>query len=99
MTSASRGDTAHVLLAEWSETRCFPPLDDDAIARLAASAGRNRDNAIGSRHPSASEFEPATIDETKGASQADRDHSPQAAPSCPSPLVNSTGERPSRFKS
>jgi AAA domain/Bifunctional DNA primase/polymerase, N-terminal/Primase C terminal 1 (PriCT-1) len=58
--------TAHILLAEWNETKCSEPLDDDAIARIADSAGRNRENPKGCRDPNnACGFEPVEIDESK----------------------------------
>jgi hypothetical protein len=53
--------TATDLLAQWSETHAFPPMQLDCIKVVAESAGRNRDNAIGSRHPGASGFEAVEI--------------------------------------
>lgn len=62
--------TCECLLAEWNEAYCQPPLDHDAISRLAWSAQRNRDNAIGAKHPGAPGFEPQQIDETKAPTPA-----------------------------
>lgn len=53
--------TAHELLAEWSDNHCFPPMHPDDVARLADSAGRNRSNAVGSAHPDAPGFEAVDI--------------------------------------
>lgn len=54
-------DTAHELLTEWNYLRAFPPMEPGDIARIARSAGINRDNAIGSRHPDAPGFEPVEV--------------------------------------
>lgn len=57
--------TAEALLTEWSETHAFPPMMADRIAVIARSAGRNRDNAIGVRHPDAHGFEAVEIEPRK----------------------------------
>jgi RecA-family ATPase len=59
--------TARELLSEWNHTKCFPPLEDEAIERLAESGERNRQNPIGREHSSVmvSGFEPVEIDESK----------------------------------
>lgn len=54
-------ETAQELLSEWNESYCHPTLENDAIERIAWSAQRNRENAIGSAHPNAPGFEPQQI--------------------------------------
>jgi hypothetical protein len=56
-------DTRLELLLEWNETKCFPPLAFEDLERVAESAGRSRENAIGSAHPLAPGFEPVEIAE------------------------------------
>lgn len=53
------------VLLEWNDTKCFPPQDIEDLERVVESAGRNRENAIGSAHPLAPGFEAVEIDETK----------------------------------
>lgn len=55
--------TCRELLAEWNETKCHPPLDDDELERLTRSARTNRENAVGSKHPNAPGFEATEIAE------------------------------------
>lgn len=61
--------TALELLHEWNERRCSPPLEPEELERIADSAGRNRSNPIGVRHPANAEgFEPVEIaPRTQGA--------------------------------
>lgn len=54
-------DTAVELLAEWSDTHAFPPMALEDIERVASSAERNRENAIGVRHSATSGFAPVEI--------------------------------------
>lgn len=50
------------LLAEWNFTHCQPPMDAEAIERVAASGMRNRSNPIGMLHSAnASGFEAVEI--------------------------------------
>lgn len=53
------------LVMDWDETHCFPQNNPDRLPVVVESAGRNRENAIGARHPNAPGFEPVEIDETK----------------------------------
>ena len=52
-------------LAQWNEGWCHPPLDNSDLERIVASAAKNRQTAIGSKHPNAPGFEAVEIDETK----------------------------------
>lgn len=54
-------ETCREYLLQWNEGWCHPPLDTDAIERLVASAAKNRQTAIGSRHDHAPGFEPFEI--------------------------------------
>lgn len=65
--------TATVLdvLLEWNDTHCFPPQDMEDLERVVESAGRNRENAIGARHPNAPGFEAVEIDESKAPPECD----------------------------
>jgi hypothetical protein len=56
-------ETARELLIHWAATKCHRDLDEDDLARIVGSAERNRQNAIGSRHPEAPGFEPVSITE------------------------------------
>lgn len=58
-------DTCREYLCEWNETMCHPPLDTDDIERLVNSAAKNRQQAIGARHPDAPGFETHEIDTSK----------------------------------
>lgn len=60
-----RPDTAREYLAQWNEAFCHPSLDNDDIDRIVSSAAKNRQTAIGSRHPDAPGFDVYTIDEAK----------------------------------
>jgi hypothetical protein len=42
--------TVEDLLARWNEEKCYPPLDNDDIKRIADSAMRSRHKAIGCDH-------------------------------------------------
>lgn len=57
-------ETNIALLLEWNEGWCHPPLESHDIERIVWSAGRNRDNAIGSAHPNAPGFEPYEMPES-----------------------------------
>ena len=57
--------TALEIMLEWNELRCSPPGDLDRLEVVVRSAGRNRENAIGSKHPGASGFDAVEIDESK----------------------------------
>jgi hypothetical protein len=50
-------ETCFELLIEWNETHCHPPLESHELERIAWSAGKNRDSAIGAKHPNAPGFE------------------------------------------
>lgn len=54
-------ETCQDLLIDWSESHCEAPMDRGDIEHAAWSALRNRENAIGSKHPDAPGFEPVTI--------------------------------------
>jgi hypothetical protein len=54
-------DTCRELLADWSYTHCFPPLEPEDIERLSRSAEVNRSQPIGIEHPAAPAFEPVEI--------------------------------------
>jgi hypothetical protein len=56
-------ETIIELLCEWSDTHCDVPMEMSDINRVASSAGRNRQNTIGARHPSASGFTAEEIPE------------------------------------
>jgi hypothetical protein len=58
-------DTVLDIMLEWNETRCFPPQDIEDLERVVESAGRNRENAIGSLHPFAPGFEAVEIDKSR----------------------------------
>lgn len=59
--------TATVLdvMLEWNDTHCFPPQAIEDLERVVESAGRNRENAIGSAHPLRPGFDAIEIDESK----------------------------------
>lgn len=44
-------DTCRELLDVWNETKCSPPLDDEALDRIAWSAERSKQDAIGREDP------------------------------------------------
>lgn len=77
-TVAARGydygcgtDTVTELVTEWNETHCNGLGDADRLIEVCESAGRNRENAIGCRHPSAPlGFEVHEIDETMAPAMA-----------------------------
>lgn len=50
-------ETTRELLAQWNEEYCHPPLDDPDLDRLVESAARNRQTAIGAKHPMAPGFD------------------------------------------
>lgn len=52
-----------MMAAVWNEGMCDPPLEREEIERIADSAGRNRQNPIGQKHPTAaaSGFDPVVI--------------------------------------
>lgn len=54
-------ETCEALMLEWNEGWCHPSLEAHEIERIVWSASTNRDNAIGSKHPSAPGFEPVEI--------------------------------------
>jgi hypothetical protein len=70
--------TATVLdvMLEWNETKCFPPQEMEDLERVVESAGRNRENAIGSAHPLRPGFDPIEIDETKAPAMASAEPTP-----------------------
>jgi hypothetical protein len=54
--------TVEEMLTDWNYQRCFPPLEHDDIARIAASAGSSRQNPIGALSPDyAGGFEPIEV--------------------------------------
>jgi hypothetical protein len=55
--------TAHEMMLEWNQERCFPPLDESVIAQKVNSAECNRSRPIGCDHPLAPAFEPYEIAE------------------------------------
>ena len=59
--------TCEELLAGWNEAYCHPPLEPHDIARLARSAGKNRQEAIGSRNPEVHGFEAVDIEQYAAA--------------------------------
>lgn len=58
-------ETCEELLIDWSESHCEAPMDRDDIEHAAYSALRNRDNAIGARHPEAPGFEPQEVSDKR----------------------------------
>ncbi|MFM9851174.1 MAG: bifunctional DNA primase/polymerase [Hyphomicrobiaceae bacterium] len=44
-------DTCRELLDVWNEKKCSPPLDDDALDRIAGSAEKSKQDAIGRDDP------------------------------------------------
>ncbi|GLR91305.1 bifunctional DNA primase/polymerase [Bradyrhizobium iriomotense] len=58
-------ETVYEKMLGWNETHCEPPGDIDRLAVVVESSGRNRDNAIGCKHPLAPGFEARAIDESK----------------------------------
>jgi hypothetical protein len=66
-------ETATDILLEWNELKCDPPGDVDRLLVVVESAGRNRENAIGSSHPLAPGFEAVEIDESKAPPLAPRE--------------------------
>jgi hypothetical protein len=62
---AAEEATVGDLLSRWNEEKVFPPLEKADIERIAGSAMRSRDKAIGSRHWTTwlSGFEAAAISE------------------------------------
>jgi hypothetical protein len=48
-------------MLEWNELKCNPPGDTDRLEVVTESAGRNRENAIGSKHRDAPGFEAVEI--------------------------------------
>jgi hypothetical protein len=61
-------DTCREMLSEWSYAKCFPPMEDHDIERVARSGETNRDKAIGCAHPAAPGFEPMEIQIKEGGS-------------------------------
>jgi hypothetical protein len=56
-------ETAHELMLEWVDTKCFPPLENHEIERIVDSASRNRLRPIGvNHHKNASGFEAVEIE-------------------------------------
>lgn len=58
-------------LAQWNEGWVHPPLDQDDLERIVRSAAKNRQTAIGSRHPDAPGFDTHDIDPTKAPPDTD----------------------------
>ncbi|MDB5605089.1 MAG: RecA-family ATPase [Bradyrhizobium sp.] len=56
-------ETVYEVVSEWDQTHCFPQNNPDRLHVVVESAGRNRENAIGSAHPLAPGFEPVEIAE------------------------------------
>lgn len=56
-------ETCRELLLQWNEGWCHPPLETDAIDRIVWSARKNRENAVGAKHPSAPGFDVVNIAE------------------------------------
>ncbi len=54
-------ETCREMLEEWNESYCHPPLEPDELERVAWSAQRNRENAIGAKHPNAPGFEAVEV--------------------------------------
>jgi hypothetical protein len=57
--------TVHEFMLGWNETHCEPPGDLDRLAVVVESSGRNRDNAIGCKHPLAPGFTAHEINESQ----------------------------------
>lgn len=63
--------TALELLTDWAENNTYyPPMRQEDIERVANSAGRNRDNPIGNRHPNTHGFEAVDISPPLNSSRA-----------------------------
>jgi Bifunctional DNA primase/polymerase, N-terminal/AAA domain/Primase C terminal 1 (PriCT-1) len=73
-------ETGLEILTEWNDLKCFPPLDLDDLERIAESAGRNRENAIGSRHPLAGGFDAHEIAERPAEAPREPGNSVPTAP-------------------
>jgi hypothetical protein len=58
-------ETVIEIVSEWNETHCNSLGDLERLPVVCESAGRNRENPIGSKHPLAPGFEAVEIDETK----------------------------------
>ena len=71
--------TTREYLAQWNEGWCQPPLDNDDLDRIANSAAKNRQTAIGSRHPDAPGFDTHDIDTTKAPDLDLPDEKPKRA--------------------
>src|SRR5258708_4505776 len=73
-------DTVEELLTEWCITHEIP-TSQERLRTIAKSAGVNRENAIGARHPSASGFEPVEIEERPKPANQNNATSAEGAPS------------------
>ncbi len=58
-------ETVIELVMEWNETHCNGLGDADRLIEVCELAGRNRENAIGSKHRDAPGFKAQEIDESK----------------------------------
>ena len=56
-------ETVYEMMLDWNETHCEPPGNVERLAVVVESAGRNRDNAIGCKHPNAPGFTAHVIEE------------------------------------
>lgn len=56
-------ESVHELVTEWNETHCGGAGDAERLEVVVESAGRNRENAIGAKHPAAPGFEAVEIAE------------------------------------
>jgi hypothetical protein len=66
-------ETALDIAMEWNDLKCNPPQAMEDLERICESAGRNRENAIGSAHPLAPGFEAVEIEERPAPPLAPRE--------------------------
>lgn len=71
-------DTVHEILLGWNETHADGLGDIERLAEVVESAGKNRENAIGSRHPNAPGFDAIEIDESKAPSSTPASSKPKS---------------------
>jgi hypothetical protein len=84
-------ETVHEKTLEWNETHCDPPGDIDRLAVVVESAGCNRDNAIGCKHPLAPGFTAHEIEERPAPAQR------EGMPGSPAAVAPSSWNEPTNL--